>query len=97
MQALEDTSKPRIPWLCHGPVVEQDPGISLFSSHFQDFCEQEPRAPVPGGVGTPQQGAAPGEEGTGNTMYTMTHAHPSAYVQPKCLKRRLTEDLQETH
>lgn len=72
LQVPEDTSKPRLLWLCHGPVVGKDPGIGLFGLSFWDFCEQELQASASRGMGIPQPGSVPEEKGTGNMTYTTT-------------------------
>lgn len=72
LQLPEDTSKSRLPWLCHGPVVGKDPDIGLFGLSSQDFCEQELQASGPRGVGICQADSVPEEKGTGNMVYTTT-------------------------
>lgn len=72
LQAPEDTSKSRLPWLCHGPVAGKEPGFGLFGLNFQDFCEQKLQVSACRWVGIPQPGSVPEGKGTGSMVYTTT-------------------------
>jgi len=87
--APEDTLKPGvIPWLRHGPVVRQDPGVSCsgcgpLCSAFAGllWAGSWAPAPLPGRVLRPEAR----EPGTRRTPGT--RAHPSAYVPQEGVDR----------